>query len=261
MNPRFHQHRIILILLALAGLAVLLSVPGCASTKKSWKHARNGDFKRAVGLKSDKPAPAEIPHRIVSTWTDTVLQRTGQTPQRGFGGRLIFFTRGVEDPVRVDGQLVVYAFDESDREKHETHPTRKYVFPRDEFARRESESQLGPSYSVWLPWDEVGGKMKQISLIAKFEPHGGTYVLGEQTKHLLPGLSEHAEQHLVEQGGVGPVEVAQHTERTAIKNVVTPISAEAPIEDTDVVRRPSQPATATITLPKKWEQRLGVAAK
>lgn len=246
-----------MLLLALASLAVLLSVPGCASSKKSWKYARSGDFKRAVGLESDKPLPPEIPNRIVSTWTDTVLQRTGQTPQRGFGGRLMFFMPGSKDPVRVDGQLVVYAFDETDREKHETHPTRKYVFPREEFARHESESQLGPSYSVWLPWDEVGGNMKQISLIAKFEPHGGTFVMGEQTKHLLPGLERQTTEHLVKQGRVQNVEVARHTQGPAVQNAVTPVSAETPLAEQGTPARKSEVSTTTIALPKKWEQRLG----
>jgi hypothetical protein len=152
----------------------------------------------------------------------------------------------------------VYAFDETEREKHDTHPTRKYVFPREEFARHESQSQLGPSYSVWLPWDEAGGNMKQISLIAKFEPHGGTYVMGEQTKHLLPGLSNRPTEYLVNQGRVGAVEVAQHTERPAVQNAVKPISAEMPVERAQTLdaKGSAEVATTTIALPKKWEQRL-----
>jgi len=54
-------------------------------------------------------------------------------------------------------------------------------------ARHMSESELGPTYSFWLPWDEVGGRQTEISLIARFEPKGGAVVVGEQTKHLLPG--------------------------------------------------------------------------
>ena len=96
--------------------------------------------------------------------------------------------REKDDPVRVEGQLVVYAFDETDRAPHETQPTRRYIFPKDEFARHESDSKLGASYSVWLPWDEAGGPSKKISLIARFEPEGGPIVLGEQTRHMLPGV-------------------------------------------------------------------------
>jgi hypothetical protein len=260
------QRRIV-VLLALTCLAVSSGLVGCATTKKSWKYAKGGDYKRAVGLKSDKPLPPAIPTRVVSTWAETVLQQTGKTPQRGFGGRFLFFKAGSEDPIRVDGQLVVYAWDETDREKHDTHPTRKYVFPREEFARHESESQLGSSYSIWLPWDEVGGKMKQISLIAKFEPHEGTYVMGEQTKHLLPGLSNRSTEHLVGPS-VGPVEIAQHTEKTAVQNAVKPTSAEMPLQSvekaetkSDSSTKDSTMSTTTIALPKKWEKRLSTGAK
>jgi hypothetical protein len=251
-----------LTLVAVAALAVL-TASGCASTKKSWRYAKNGDFKRAVGLKSDKPLPPETPVRLVSTWTDTVLQKSGTTPQRGFGGKLVFFKQDSEEAVRVDGQLVIYAFDESDREPHETHPSRKYVFPRDEFVRHESESQLGPAYSVWLPWDEVGGNMKQISLIARFEPHGGPTVLGEQTKHLLPGVSREDPEILVSPG-VSKVDMAQHTERTKLQTV-RQLSAEMPVEPSQAESaetpksspQSTSPTSTTIELPKKWERRLG----
>lgn len=249
-------------LVTVVALAVL-TASGCASTKKSWRFAKNGDLKRAVGLKSDKPLPPETPVRLVSTWTDTVLQKAGTTPQRGFGGKLVFFKTDSEEPVRVDGQLVIYAFDESDREPHETHPSRKYVFPRDEFVRHESESQLGPAYSVWLPWDEVGGNMKQISLIARFEPHGGPTVLGEQTKHLLPGVSRENPEMLVSPG-VGKVDMAQHVERPKLQTV-RQLSAQMPIETSSMQSaelpktedKPTTPASTTIELPKKWERRLG----
>lgn len=262
MQTLSFKYRNCVTLLTIAGLVAVSGICGCATTKKSWKYAKNGDYKRAVGLNSDKPLPPEVPARMVSTWADTVLQRSGKVPQRGFGGRLMFFKSDSTDPVRVEGQLVVYAFDETDREKHETHPTRKYVFPPEELARHESESQLGPSYSIWLPWDDVGGKAKQISLIAKFEPAEGTYVMGEQTKHLLPGLSELPTEHLVAPG-VGPVEIAQHTEKTAVRNAVRPISAEAPISSSTeaMAKKGTESSTTTIALPKTWEQRLGKKAK
>ena len=264
MNTRFSINRSRISIVALLLGAMLVGMPGCASTKKSWKFAKNGDFKRAVGLKSSKPLPPEVPARLVSTWTDTVLQRSDKAPQRGFGGRLVFFTKESEDPVRVDGQLVIYAFDETDREPHETHPSRKYVFPREEFARHESDSQLGASYSVWLPWDEVGGNMKQISLIARFEPNSGNTVLGEQTKHLLPGISKTDPDYLVKSGGVGEVNIAQHTERPIVKNVVQQISAEMPVDEAKIAaaKKPeNKSSTTTIALPKKWERRLSTTSK
>jgi hypothetical protein len=176
-----NSRTMVVLLLAAASL-------GCATDSKSnWKFA-SLDPRRTLGWneEKDKPEP-QVPTRLVATWTEAVLNKAGEQPKRGFGGRIAFFTRETDDPVRVDGQLVVYAFDESDRKSHETHPTRRYVFPADEVTRHESETALGPAYSFWLPWDEVGGPQKNISLIARFEPRGGPIVIGEQTRHFLPG--------------------------------------------------------------------------
>ena len=142
--------------------------------------------KKMTGWGDEEDEPQE-PRRLVSSWTDTVLHQTGKNPQRGFGGRLIFYGEDAEKPVLVDGQLVVYAFDETNRQPTDNKPTRRYVFPPDQVSRRMSKTAMGPSYSFWLPWDEVGGAQTEISLIARFEPMGGAIVVGEQTKHLLPG--------------------------------------------------------------------------
>ncbi len=142
--------------------------------------------KKMTGWGDEEQVP-EVPRRLVGTWADTVLHQSGKKPQRGFGGRLIFYGKDNDKPVLIDGQLVVYAFDETNREPTDNKPTRRYVFPPDQVARRMSESEMGPSYSFWLPWDEVGGPRTEISLIARFEPVGGTIVIGEQTRHLLPG--------------------------------------------------------------------------
>ena len=72
-----------------------------------------------------------------------MLHQSGKKPQRGFGGRLIFYGEDAEKPVLVDGQLVVYAFDETNREPTDNKPTRRYVFPPDQVARRMSKSALG----------------------------------------------------------------------------------------------------------------------
>jgi hypothetical protein len=175
-------------------LILILPVIGCQTgnpdnrpTDKSW--IPTWDVRKTIGWHQEKPAAPEIPARIVSTWTDTVLHRTGQKPMRGFGGRLVFFGRDEDEPIPVQGQLVVYSFDETDRDSQDTAPTRKYVFPAEQFVRHESASELGPSYSVWLPWDEVGGLQKNVSLIVRFEPTEGPMILGEQTHHLLPGIA------------------------------------------------------------------------
>jgi hypothetical protein len=241
----------------LLGLIALATATGCAgkSSKSKWSFS-NWDVKKAVGMKPEKPEP-ELPDRMVATWTDTTLSTAGQSAKRGFGGKLMFFKRSSEDPVRVEGNLVVYAFDETDRPDHETHPTRRYIFPMEEFVRHESDSTLGPAYSFWLPWDEVGGQQRHISLIAKFEPKDGAVVIGEQTRHLLPGLTLDPN---ADKPQVAKIVRTENGEQVRLATYSGKAAAAAPAGagEHSVVAPTKQRemSTATIPLPK----RLGEAA-
>ncbi len=177
--------------LALVGMSAavaLASAAGCTMPKASDFKPSNLFSLNSTWPWGDSDATREgTPVRVVGTWTDTVLHQSGQTPQRGFGGRLVFYGRDDTKPILVDGQLVVYAFDESRREPTDNKPTRRYVFPPDQMPLHMSKSELGASYSFWLPWDEAGGPKTEVSLICRFEPKDGAVITSEQTRNVLPG--------------------------------------------------------------------------
>ena len=127
------------------------------------------------------------PDKIIALWSDTVLTQTGRPPIRGFGGRLMFYEGKKEEPIKVEGTLVVYAFDETDRDANNTRPDRKYVFTPQQLPLHYSKSKIGHSYSVWLPWDEVGGLQKEITLIVRFQPKEGAVAISDPCRQLLPG--------------------------------------------------------------------------
>ena len=136
---------------------------------------------------------AEEPHpvRVTALWSHTVLNQQGQRGVRGFGGRLMFHGKESERPARVDGSLTVYAFDETNRTS--SIPERKFVFTAEQFEKHYSKSKLGHSYSIWLPWDEVGGPPRRISLVARFEPTEGGMITSETSLQTLPGISPEPE--------------------------------------------------------------------
>lgn len=183
-------------------LAVCLTA-GCAS----WRDTGAGkivsklDVPDGVPWKQKKPRQG-TPRRMVVTWTDAVKQQTGADAERGFGGRIFFYDREESEPIAVEGQLVVYAFDESDRLPTDNQPDKRYVFPPEQLALHQGESDLGVSYSVWLPWDKVSGAQTEVSLIARFESvRGGALVMSEQNRIRLPGQLT----------SPGKVQVASHT--------------------------------------------------
>jgi hypothetical protein len=182
MNAMPKNSRLAVSILA---LAVAVGSSGCGA--KDFKPSKMFSLDSAWPFEGDDEPEEGVPVRLVGAWTDTVLTKPAQNPQRGFGGRIMFYGEDGEEPILVDGQLVVYAFDETGREPTNNKPTRRYVFPPEQMKLHMSKSDVGASYSFWLPWDEVGGPKTEVSLICRFEPKGGSIVTGEQTRHLLPG--------------------------------------------------------------------------
>lgn len=231
---------------------------GCqAGLPNGAKIAETLDVRDKLGWKAEEegPPPPEVPARLVTTWVHAVRHQPGQKPQRGFGGRIVFFGNEDDDPVRVDGQLVVYAFEEDGREDYETQPTKRFIFRPDAFAQHEGDSPLGPTYSVWLGWDEVGGPQRNISLITRFEPKGGAIVVGEQTRHLLPGVEQQLARTPLPTpaatSGDRSILQASHSEPQPEVGATTPISALQP-----TTPAPSSSASTTIQLPDSLKQRL-----
>ena len=142
--------------------AALSCLAGCAQL--------NVKGASAIPFWPDDGNTPRVPVKVATVWVDTVRFTQGAAPARGFGGRLVFYDNKHEDPVKVDGDLVIYAFDEDNRQPGDPRPDRKYVFTAEQLPIHYSQSKLGHSYSFFLPWDEPGGPRKEISLIARFRP-------------------------------------------------------------------------------------------
>ncbi len=139
--------------------------------------------------KESKPAES-----FVVIWKDSVLEKPGTPAVRGFGGRIHFFDAD-NAVVKAEGELVVYGFDDSDaaagtsdsEETKSTKADRKFVFPADQLESHFSETEIGPSYSVWVPWEKKGGHRKVINLIPVFKTADGRVLKCEPSQSVLPG--------------------------------------------------------------------------
>ena len=154
------------------------------------------------------------PERIVSIWTDTVLHQPGAAAIRGFGARVLVYGAEESKPIKVDGTFIVYAFDADHIDPSQQKPLKKFVFPADGLESKFSESDMGPSYSLWCPWDTVGGPALNISLVTRFEGREGGIVISEPVTKLLPGTGA-ANSIKIEKGqripaaGIQPVDYQQ----------------------------------------------------
>ncbi|MDD4266774.1 MAG: hypothetical protein PHO07_09780 [Pirellulales bacterium] len=218
--------------------AALSCLAGCAQL--------NVKGASAIPFWPDDGNTPRVPVKVATVWVDTVRFTQGAAPARGFGGRLVFYDNKHEDPVKVDGDLVIYAFDEDNRQPGDPRPDRKYVFTAEQLPIHYSQSKLGHSYSFFLPWDEPGGPRKEISLIARFRPKGGPIVISEQTKQILPGQPEPQESA----GG------RQTGDRTRDDQVM-PTSHQSALAGQSAPR--SRMQTATIQMPSVFGRQRPVA--
>ena len=140
-------------------VAIAAALPGCASSF---------DLRKSMpwGNSDDK---IHEPLKVSVFWSDEIENRADMDRGiRGFGGRLYFYGKDPDKAIKVKGDLVIYAFDETNRDPKNMVPDKKYVFPAKVLEKPYSKSQMGHSYSVWLPWDAVGGPQHEITLTARF---------------------------------------------------------------------------------------------
>lgn len=199
--------------------------PGCAQ----WKLPKSLPL---AGKDEDKPQAAQ---RMTALWSDTVLVEAGVT---GFGGRLMFYGKG-EDPIKVEGELTVFAYDDTNDAENQSLPARKYVFRAEDLEKHYSTSTLGHSYSFWIPWSSVGGPARQISLIARFKSaKGGGVVMSEMTRHYLPGSQNPAST------SPAPISNAWNSSSGPVRR-----AAHQTVADPPPAEKPQRLETTTITLP------------
>jgi hypothetical protein len=166
----------------LLGLLAASSV-GCASLS-----SLQADFPWSEKKKQER-LDQVTPVRMVCYWSEMVLNTSGKKPVRGFGGRVYFFNKHGK-AVKANGTLAVYAYDDTDKtaetaSRDEADFT--FIYKEEEFATYYSKSEIGDSYSVWVPWDEVGGEEKNISLVPKFTTQTGKLVTGQMSQNTLSG--------------------------------------------------------------------------
>jgi hypothetical protein len=144
------------------------------------------NMKKEFPWAKDEEIPEKRVSKLVSSWSETALAKPGQSPQRGFGGRM-YFLDGQGKAIQVDGELVIYGYENPAGRACDGPPDRRFVFTSEQLAVHYSESSVGPSYSVWVPWDQIGGDQKHVDLVPTFVPKLGQVVVGSQSRMRLPG--------------------------------------------------------------------------
>jgi hypothetical protein len=156
-------------------------ITGCAGVGK---RAASGP-KSFKTMLSDETPEFVTPRSMVAIWKPSTYEKPGTKSLRGFGGRF-YFHNAQNEPVKVDGTLTIYGYDDANGDSSGK-ADRKFVFQSDTFQQHHSESGIGDSYSFWVPWDEVGGLERTITLIPVFKSADGQIPQSQPATLRLPG--------------------------------------------------------------------------
>ena len=166
---------------------------GCSGIKNSMRTSEKNSLWNPIQkisddskVKKSKSDDDLTPVTMTAIWTDSVYEKAGEVSVKGFGGR-IFFYNANQQLVKADGELIIYGFDDSTKNSDEGTADKKFVYQQDRFQTHYSENKLGASYSVWVPWEPLGGYRKSITLIPMFRTVDGDLIKCTQTIAILPG--------------------------------------------------------------------------
>lgn len=235
--------------LPIAGLLAVLLLGGCKTVDTNW-------LPKMPWSSKVKESKYEPPRRMAAIWSADVLTQVGQPPVRGFGGRFYFYN-AENQPIPVEGQLIVYAYDDTKPVATQNRqPDRKFAFTPEQFTEHYSASTLGASYSIWIPWDEAGGDQKNISLLPVFTSASGQVVMGQQALNVLPGKqTELARKRFAPRA---PIANAPTSQPAADIQPAGHYQSSMP-EGLPPETRPRM-NTTTIELPSSMQKRLAAAA-
>ena len=186
-------------LLLCVAIAFAITLVGCETVMID----SNGNKrkKKEASWFTFKKKEYQTPQSVTVTWSHDILTLPGRAPTRGFGGRFYFYNEKTQ-AIPVDGDLMVYGFDDTHKQKLSedlNQATKRFRFTAEQLTTHFTEGELGASYSVWIPWDEAYGPAKKIMLIPTFVAKDGKLIRGAAASLNLPGSGDDPSEGVIQQ--------------------------------------------------------------
>lgn len=158
--------------------AVVLACVGCAqfTMPTSW-----------IPGKVPEETQRNPADRVVAVWQATDGRGLNNMPSRGFGGEILFFARKGEEPVRVNGDVRIYVFDDQGDVSEQSKPIHQFDFNGGSWNAQLVQGSLGPTYQVFIPYTRQGMHEARCSIRIRYTPEVGPAIYSPVIDVRLPG--------------------------------------------------------------------------
>lgn len=243
-------------------MPTLSSLPTVPSLKQAF--TKDADEVDAVDAVDDAEPTDEFgaAEKMLVVWKDCVIDQPGKPQMRGFGGR-VFFYNASEQVIKAEGELVIYGFDDSVKDRQGSEADQRFIFRKENLQSHYGKSGLGHSYSFQIPWDEVGGVEKSVTLIPFFKTADERIVRAGQSIYTLKG--KRSEELIFEEltkssklTGLDDLEVAQAdfvAGEGDEKGNLSTVGFESKVAGASIAESKTI-RTTTISVPRGMSQRL-----
>ena len=162
-------------------VGTMAAISGCSSTfVKTSTSIMKSPMTAFTNARRPKPVS-----RILCLWEAAEGQGLDEKPSRGFAGQIMFFSPGEPSPVKVNGIVRIYEYVDFDDSLSEHQPIHEFIFDDGGWNAHRTESTLGETYNVFLPYVLKDGRHNVCALRVEFESEDGRKVSSPYTEVTL----------------------------------------------------------------------------
>lgn len=136
-------------------------------------------FNLPFGKRIPTATAANPANQILCFWQPGEGNDPDGYPCRGFCGQILFLSSKTQAPVKIDGDVRVYLFDDQGTVDEQTKPLRQFDFDSGSWNIHLGETSLGPTYSIFIPYVRRGVTEANCSLRIRMKPSVGPTIFSD----------------------------------------------------------------------------------
>jgi hypothetical protein len=161
---------------------LVVGLTGCA-TSSLFKWSKH-DFPKA--------GPNKPVAQILGIWEPAMGIGLENKTSRGFAGQILFFCKGSDVPVQVDGDVRIYVFDDQGTADEQAKSIYEMNFTGSAWNQLLTKGTLGATYNVFTPYIREGHHEAKCTLRVRYVPAGGSPIYSDMVNICLEGKKKPA---------------------------------------------------------------------